>query len=186
MTADEQSLAAENIKLVYYVAYKLYRSGYLPFILFDDAVGEVMFALAKAATVYDATFDCKFSTFAIASIRNQILYMLRGIASRLKRQGASLDAEITDRSGKTLAESIPADDDTEAEAVDWLRDHIVDTLKHCGKGAEAEILLENLNGRTMESIANERGVTKQRISSQIRDAKAILRTRLSRNDWISA
>ena len=102
---------------------------------------------------------------------------------------ASLVKELREKTGAGMMDCKKALEETNGnieEAVDWLRDHIVDTLKYCGKGAEAEILLENLNGRTMESIANERGVTKQRISSQIRDAKAVLRTRLSRNDWISS
>ena len=47
-----------------------------------------------------------------------------------------------------------------------------------GKPHYGQMLLENANGRTMEEIARERGVTRQRISKQIGKARKILREKI--------
>lgn len=180
---DEQMLITSNVRLVYHVVYKMYRAGWLSPSMMEDAIGEGMFALTKAAILFDPSRGYKFSTIAIVIIRSQIRDWLKKEYKQSRMGGIRLDEAVSDRSDMSWADILPAQDDTESEAVDWLSETVITLASRYGKSKEAEMLMENVNGRTLDDMARERGVTKQRVYKQISDTKKLLRNHMSRNDW---
>lgn len=106
-------------------------------ILYDDIEGAALLGAAKALARYDAAHGVKFSTFAIALIRGEILeearrwdYLPRGRREEAKRLQAaegewpvwarepmSLEELMEESEGITLVDLIEAPDDVEVEAL---------------------------------------------------------------------
>lgn len=184
LTDSECQLVVENMKLVYAVVHKMVRSGKLPSHLFDDAIGEGMYGLTKAAAFYDPSRGTQFSTLATVSIYRYIILFLKKENTQTKHKGASLDAPMAEESGKTLGDILPAKDDVEQDAVQWLKEVIAEIPMDRVRAKHIEILMEYVNGRNMREIAEERGVSKQRIQYIISEAKRILSNHLNRKDWV--
>ncbi len=183
LTNSERQLVLENKGLVYEVVYGMVRAGKLLPRLVDDAISEGMFGLMKAAVFYDPARGYQFSTLAMLSIRRQIIVFLKKEINQTKFIAVSLDEPITDRSGKDLTDSLPAKDDVEQDAVKWLTEYVDLISKTHPKAMHIETLMEYVNGRNIREIAEERGVSKQRIQFVLSEAKRILRNRLDRDDW---
>lgn len=183
LTDSERQLVVENTGLVYEVVYRMVRAGKLLPRLVEDAISEGMIGLMKAAVFYDPDLGHQFSTLAMLSIRRQIICYIKKEINQTKRNVASLDDPISDRSEKSLGESLPAKDDVERDAVEWLNEHVDRISQNHPKAMYLETLKEYVNGRTISEIAEERGVSKQRIQFIVSEAKRILRNRLDPDDW---
>lgn len=101
-------LAADNLRLVWSVAYQIPRSQRAGLGV-EDLAAEGMLGLLEAAAGFDPERDNRFSTYAVWCIRGRIRSCLR----RERRQTA--------RASATLGESVPAANDDECDADgDWL------------------------------------------------------------------
>lgn len=182
---EERRLVETNVGLVYHVATSLAREGKLVYCTLDEAVSEGMLGLVKAAVLFDPLRGTRFSTLAVNSIRMHIINMQQRERTQVKYRSVSLDEDAKQGGGSGEAndaewkDAIPAADDVEVEAVDWLREAVNNLLNE----RAARMLLENTSGRTINDIAEEYGITKQRVSKQICDAKKILQKALNREDW---
>lgn len=184
LTDSERTLVMENQKLVYAVVYKMVRSGKLSPRLVEDAISEGMIGLIQAAIYYDQSRGTQFSTLATVSIHRCIVMFFKKEINQTKYDCASLDAPIGEKTGRTLGEILPAKDDVEQDAVRWLKEVIAEIPMDRVRAKHIEILMEYVNGRNMREIAEERGVSKQRIQYIISEAKRILRNHLNRKDWV--
>ena len=183
----ERTMVESNISLVYHIVYRMLRSGKLHARCMDDAIGEGMYGLIRAAMIFDPSRGFQFSTLAARSIEMRINNYIAREVTQTKYIACSMDDIISEGSGnseaKTWEESIQSDDDIENNGVSWLADEVRRTLEKRGKGKSVSMLLDNVNGRTIAEIACEYGVTKQRIQKQISDAKKILQGTLNRDEW---
>lgn len=183
LTDAERTLVIENKGLVYSVVYRMIRAGKLLPTLCEDAISEGMYGLMKAVVFYDPSRGYQFSTLAAMCIHRQICNFIEKEINHTKHIAVSLDEPITDRSGKDLSDSLPAKDDVERDAVDWLTETVELISKDHPKAMHIETLMEYVSGRNIPELAKERGVSKQRIQAIISEAKRILRNRINRNDW---
>lgn len=184
LSESERLLVEANVNLVYHVTYSMIRAGKLQYRSIDDAIGEGMLGLVKAAQLFDPERGTQFSTLAVKSIRMHILNMIDREITQVKYRACSLDVDISEGSGehgtnKQWAESIPSDVDVESDAVNWLGE----VVREICSERQASMLLDNVNGHTINEIALDYGVTPQRVSKQICDAKWLLKKHLNRDDW---
>lgn len=179
----ERMLVEDNIRLVYHVAWQMLRGGKLLPSLMEDAISEGMCGLINAARQFDPTKGHQFSTLALVAIRRQIRDFVKKELNQNKLSPLSIDEPIGDSSEICFADTLPAQNDTESEAVDWLSEVTCSILCNRGKSLEYEMLMENVNGRTMVEIARDHGVSKQRVHKQIGDAKKLLCEEMNRTDW---
>ena len=179
----EQMLVENNIRLVYHGVWQMLRGGSLPPNLVEDAISEGAYGLIKAAQQFDPERGHQFSTLALVAIRRQIRDYVKKELNQNKLSPMRLEEPIGDSSEIFFADTLPAQDDTEADAVDWLGEVSCSILCAHDKSLEYEMLMENINGRTMVEIARDHGVSKQRVHKQIGDAKKLLCARLDRADW---
>jgi len=125
----------------------------------------------------------------VVSIRNQIRYLVAREFRQTRLNGISLDdvtgSESCRNAGMKWAEAVPAPDDTEQQAVDWLSEAMRAVLEERGMGKHAQLLLDNASGTTTKELARGLGVTKQRVSKQICDARKVLQEVMNRADWTS-
>ena len=183
LTDAERQLVEENTGLVYHVAYRMIRRSELPEKLLEDAIAEGMIGLMKAARYFDNELGYQFSTLAATCIRQQILNLVQCEMKQWVHKGISLDDTISqgtmDRAGaKRWEDALESGADTEAEAVAWVEEAVCQIMAKAGKPHYGQMFLENANGRTLEEIARERGVTRQRICKQVGEARKILREKL--------
>lgn len=183
LTDSERQLVVENKGLVYEVVYRMVRAGKLLPRLVEDAISEGMIGLMKAAVFYDPSIGHQFSTLAMLCIQRKIIDYIKKEINQTKLNVTSLDEPNAGREGETLGELLPARDDVESDAVDWLSDAVELISHNHPKALHLETLMEYVNGRNLREIAEERGVSKQRIQFIISEAKRILRNRLDPNDW---
>lgn len=183
LTDAERQLVEDNIQLVYHMAYAMAQRRELIRDALDDAIGEGMVGLMKAAVYYEPERGAQFSTFACNCIRQQIQNMVQRELREKNHVIISLDDTISqgtmDRAGaKRWEDALESGADTEAEAVAWVEEAVCQIMAKAGKPHYGQMLLENANGRTLEDIARERGVTKQRICKQVGEARKILRSKI--------
>lgn len=183
LTDAERQLVMENKGLVFAAVYRLVRSGKLLSHLVEDAISEGMIGLMKASVFFDPSRGYKFSTLASLGIYRQICNFIEKEFNQTKFNVISLDKPSESREDETFGEILPARDDVEAEAVEWLNDAVDLISKTHPKAKSIETFMEYMGGRTMTEMAEERGVSKQRIQMMISEAKRILSARLDRNDW---
>ena len=181
---SERQLVMENKGLVFSIAYRMVRTGKLLPNLLEDAISEGMIGLMRAAVFFDPANGYKFSTLATLAIHRQICNFIEKEINQTKLTVTSLDKPNDGRDGETIGELLPARDDVESDAVNWLNDQVAQISKNHPKAMHIETLIEYVNGRNIREIAEERGVSKQRIQFILSEAKRILRNRLDPNDWI--
>lgn len=183
LTDAERQLVEENTGLVYHVAYRMIRRRELPEKLLEDAIAEGMIGLMNAARYFDNELGYQFSTLAETCIRQQILNLVQREMRNWVHKGLSLDDTISqgtmDRAGaKRWVDALESGADTEAEAVAWVEEAVCQIMAKEGKPHYGQMFLENANGRTLEDIARERGVSRQRICKQVGEARKILREKM--------
>lgn len=89
---DRQQLITDNIGLVHHAVkgFGLRRAEY------DEAVSVGMMGLVKAADAFDPTRGCKFSTFAVNTIQNEIR-----MAMRSNNTHSKYVSQLADRTSRT-------------------------------------------------------------------------------------
>lgn len=110
LTAEQQAMAEENIKLAYYFAHKYwaeYRAGFEEYkISYDDVRGEAMVGLCEAVTTYTPDRGALVTVVGVA-VKHRCLHLLTKSARR-KRMGErrsysrSLDAPVGGRQTNKL------------------------------------------------------------------------------------
>lgn len=188
LTAEERKLVEENQRLVWHIVLTMVNRGCLREGLVKDAVQEGMMGLMNAARLYDPGRGTAFTTLAWKCIRQKVSELARKERKREKRIALSLDEAIEDASGKAeprlWAESIPAKDDTEAEALESMPDVCLRLLKEKGRGDLAEVLrMYVLEDETMLEIAQELGITKQCVQQRLRKAGLVIKRKMPNAEW---
>lgn len=183
LTDSERQLVIENQGLVYTVVYRMIHTGKLLRRLEEDALSEGMIGLMKAAVYYDPQSGYQFSTFAVVCITRKVLDFIQKEFNQTKRNVASLEDPNEDCSERPIGDILPATDDVEQDAMETLMDYIVRISKNHPKGKHIETLIAYFNGKNLRELAEERGVTRQRIQAIICEAKRILQNRIDRTDW---
>lgn len=149
---DREQLAADNMKLVYFVLKKYYPT----FAGNEEIIGCGMYGLARACKYYNPDEGVEFSTFAVSCIRSEISH---GIRRELKYENnkVSLETELSDDGNfHDILEGEP-----DAVNVSWL-----DTKEFSNKlnGRENKIVEMRKLGYTDYEIGEQLGVTHQRVN----------------------
>lgn len=170
LTEDQRKLVEDNRGIAYLTAYRMVNQKQVPPQLTEDAVQEAMIGLMQAAQAYEPERGLAFSTLASCCCRNRVLTAMYMLRKQCRAESeTSLDEQTRDGEGRRLY-MLVAENDTEAEAVDWLGDMVRETLGS-EKAHWAKMLIENANGSPMHEIAKARGVTRQNVCTQINRAR---------------
>lgn len=104
---EREIVAAENTKLVYYVANMFRTTG----IDIEELISVGMLGYAKAINTFDKNRSVKFSTYAINVIRNEILFFMRK-ENKHRAKSVSMNTTLsTDQNGNPFElEDIMEDD----------------------------------------------------------------------------
>lgn len=190
MNGIDEALIRDHINLAYWETYKLLRAGWFGKHELEDMKQEAILALMKAAADYDPERRTVFSTMVVVYVRNR----LQTIVAKQKRpirggdvKTYSIDANVwrassTDGEERTnVANYVPADADTEsevlgAETAETLAKLVLQILKE----RDGTWFLQCAAGKTMQSIAEEYGVSKQAVSVSIKRNRAKLQAELRR------
>lgn len=188
LTAEERALVEQNMALVRHIVYQMANSGYVKHGLEEDAVQEGMMGLMNAARFFDPKRQTAFTTLAGKCISQRVYRLVRREQAKEKMEAISLDEKMAEGNGKALdrlwAESIPAKDDTEAEALESLPEACCRILKEHGWEEHAQLLrMYVLEGKTMAEIAQMMGITKQGVGFRLRRAGEILRRIMRDEEW---
>ena len=170
----QRAMVQENMGIAYQVAYRMVHQGVVPKTFTEDAVQEAMIGLMQAARAYEPERGWKFTTLAVICCRNKVRNIVAKENAQTRVQGMSMQ-EAAGSETMQLADQLAARDDTEAEAVSWTENDVYQMLEEAGRGHWAQLLIDNANGRPMEDIARERGVSRQAVCKQISRARVLLR-----------
>lgn len=182
MTNEQLERFEQNKGLAYTAAYRLVNSGYVPKSLTEDAVQECMIGLMQAVEAYDESRGLAFSTLAMVCCRRRVGRLMEMERKQTRVEcAASLD-DFVGETDTTFGEWLIAPNDTEAEAVDWMADVVRYELGD-KRSRWATMLLDNVNGKTMDEIAIEFGVTRQFVSNRIGRARKQMREAMAHADW---
>lgn len=147
-----ENLVGENLNLVYMMAQKV--KNYLN-MEFDDIVGYGMIGLVKAAERFDITKGFKFSTYACAFIRGEILNSARKIKVKDKEKECYFDDVIKGPANEetTFADRIDRKIDIE-NALNILSDTERIVLENIAKGYKQEEVgkMANVSQATVSRI----------------------------------
>lgn len=147
MTDEQRKLAEDNIKLVYQIISKYYRS----YLGDEDIVQCGMIGLCQAATSWDKSKGA-FATLAGTCICNQIKEEFR---KRQKRIDAiSLDTPVGDEDS-TLEDFIESDEEFDLDITDVTTDRFLDKLTK----KERMVCDLKLQGYSIREIAKTMGVS---------------------------
>lgn len=115
LTAEQQQLAADNIKLAYWYANKAVKQPAIVAIGMDidDCISTALEALCTAAAKYDPTCGAKFSTFYHIHVWSMFRREIAAANRFIRRESlntVSLDIPACDDGGQivTLADAMPA------------------------------------------------------------------------------
>lgn len=125
MTAEQEKLVEDNLLLVDFVIRRKFPR-WREIGEYEDVRQTGRVGLCKAAQTYDADKECRFSTYAVKCIRNELKMALRSV-NALSRDGEdqrlSMDAVLGDED-LTLADLVPdpgADTERQMEVRDKLQ-----------------------------------------------------------------
>lgn len=107
---EQEKLFNENISLSYYAANRFKQNAFEH----DDIVQMAMIGLWKACKTYKPEKNCKFTTYALRVIKNELLQAMRSVRVRDYTKDYSLDQMYED-TGISLAETIADDFDLQDE-----------------------------------------------------------------------
>jgi RNA polymerase sigma factor (sigma-70 family) len=110
MTAQQQSLVTENIKLAHFAAHKWPIYG----IEYDDLLQIASVGLCKAAMTYSKE-KSKFSTYGLFCARNELLMAARKQGHQLQCVSLDMEMQDTDGSPTPLGAFIPSKLNIESE-----------------------------------------------------------------------
>ena len=172
LTAEQQRLVAENMALVGHMLTRYLR----PTPTHDELRSSGYLALCRAAIGFDSTKGCRFSTYACCTIAREWWKEAR----RLEK--------IADRGvGDTGGEGWADGRDSTEEEDRCRREEIRAVRRAVGKlEPRRKLVIERrLEGRTLEAIGEELGVTRERARQIEKHAKADLHASLAREGAMS-
>jgi len=94
MDCSQEKIITDNINLVYFCINKKFKNA--PPFLKEELISEGKLALAKCGIAYNETMKCKFSTYAVKGIINQLNTFLK------KNQNCLLDVSFEELNDKIL------------------------------------------------------------------------------------
>jgi RNA polymerase sporulation-specific sigma factor len=159
---------SQHLHLVHHVIrkYKLKPLGYLDH---DDLFQIGCLGLLIAAKKFDESLGYKFSSYAIPSIRYHILREVYGKNKRKKRYGVaySLDRTLVE-DGASLGEMIPSPENIESDFEK--REEVKRLMKF-----DPLLISMYYMGYTQTEIANQIGVSVQRVNQRLKQIKRKVR-----------
>lgn len=96
---EKNTIAEENLLLVYYVV-KMFQNSGVPY---DELVSIAMVGYAKALNAYDTERETKFSTYSINCMRNEILFFLRKEKGHMQNNISMNTILSMDKNGNNLS-----------------------------------------------------------------------------------
>lgn len=96
---EKNTIAEENLLLVYYVVKMFQNSG----VAYDELVSIAMVGYAKALNAYDTERETKFSTYSINCMRNEILFFLRKEKGHMQNNISMNTVLSMDKNGNNLS-----------------------------------------------------------------------------------
>lgn len=187
---DEERLVRENIKLAYWVVEKLLRRGAFGLHELEDMQQEALIGLMRAARSYDPEQGTSFSTFAVWTVRNQVLQV--AVKSKRAMRGGnvktySLDADVwhanySDDSERTnVANFVPADVDVETETLtSETAEAMAKLVLLICRERDGKWFLRHAAGESQTAIAGEYGVTKQTVNASLKRSREKLKAEFER------
>lgn len=158
--SDVENVIADNTGLVYYQLHK-FNLAYN-----EDAISYAMEALWKAASTYDASRDCSFSTYATTCIYNGIMMYLRTYKREHALEAVSLDAELNDE-GLTYVDLLAGADDIELEHFSTINIAINKALSNISNNKHKEVVtkwIESNFEATQKELAKELDISQAQVS----------------------
>jgi RNA polymerase sporulation-specific sigma factor len=161
MTAEQEKLVTENMRLVMYIYQnKLLKSNFV-FRHQDDLISEGYIGLIKAAIYFNPNRNCQFATLATRCILNQMLMYIR--RQKKHNKVISLDAEICPEIFRS--DTIADDKDYIAEVDEAM--YATPFLKKLNP-TQKEIVKQVTAGKTQKEIALSIGLSQTYIGRLIR------------------
>lgn len=157
-----ERLAADNIRLVYYLFNKLYKTD-ITTRYSDDLISEGMIGLVKAANSFDERRNIKFATYASMCIHNQMLMFIRklkkfiGVEVSLY-QPVNIDNEGNEFSYVDLIESKEVTEDMLIAVADFK------AFLQKQKRRDGKIYLSYCKGYSQKEIAKKYRISQSYIS----------------------
>ena len=155
----KERLFNDNINLAYYVARKIN----IPNMLDEDKFQISMLALWKACKTYDPNRNLKFSTYASACIKNELLMTRR----KKSVDTISLDIPLkTEEDDLYLKDAIASDVDVTSSVQDDIMLVEINKLKekHLSRMEQQVIDLYYMQGKTQVEISEILGISQAQIS----------------------
>lgn len=158
--SDVEKVIVDNTGLVYHQLHK-FNLAYN-----EDAVSYAMEALWKAASTYDESRNCKFSTYASTCIYNGIMMYLRVSSKEQLLDTVSLEAELNE-DGLTYVDLIAGSNDIELEQFSTISTAISKVLDRICNDKHKEIItkwIESNFEATQTELAKELGFSQAQVS----------------------
>ncbi len=157
----------ENEKLVYYVYEKLYKDDFV-INNKEDLIQEGFLGLFKARKTYNSKSKCKFSTYAIMCIRNEMLMYFR----RNKKHSANISINEPLNDDLTIEDTLTADD---FEKITEDRLLIERLFSHKDITDKEKLMLSKLlKGQTKRSIIKEFGLNQKSMAKFFKKINVII------------
>jgi len=162
--ATVEELILNNQGLVYHIVHKFKPSLSFYRASFEDAVGEGMIGLVKAANKFEPERGFAFATFATMCITNDILMYLRKLKRHSVDQVISLDCPLVNNKGDEMyIEVADQINHFELSEQQMVFDQIADRLR----AADVELVLKAYAGVPQRQLAADYGCTQSHISRRI-------------------
>lgn len=145
--SDVEKVIVDNTGLVYHQLHK-FNLAYN-----EDAISYAMEALWKAASTYDESRNCKFSTYASTCIYNGIMMYLRVSSKEQLLDTVSLEAELNE-DGLTYVDLIAGADDIELEQFSAINKAINRAIANTHNEKHKEVVIKWIESN-FEATQNE-------------------------------
>lgn len=164
---ERNKLVEDNIKLVYHMVNKYYKSNNLSGYDKEDFISEGFIGLIKAAKSYNSTKKYAFSTYASRCIYNEMMkntYQYENCQHRKGHNGAlSFDVELLDANGIKVNELLGYDEDfSSIYAKEILA--VIDKIR---PGRSKFIAIKLFEGYNKTEIGKMLGLTGSMISANV-------------------
>lgn len=158
--SDVEKVIVDNTGLVYHQLHK-FNLAYN-----EDAISYAMEALWKAASTYDESRNCKFSTYASTCIYNGIMMYLRVHSKEQLLDTVSLEAELNE-DGLTYVDLIAGADDIELEQFSAINKAINRAIANTHNEKHKEVVIKWIESNfevTQKELAEMLGISQAQVS----------------------
>lgn len=158
--SDVEKVIVDNTGLVYHQLHK-FNLAYN-----EDAISYAMEALWKAASTYDESRNCKFSTYASTCIYNGIMMYLRVSSKEQLLDTVSLEAELNE-DGLTYEDLIAGSNDIELEQFSTINKAINRAIANTHNEKHKEIVIKWIESNfeaTQKELAEMLDISQAQVS----------------------